>query len=59
MAYQPHSSMTVYAAFVADVDRWLRRVCRVGRLGMDKQLYQDAILCKTLMFNLEVAHEMT
>ena len=32
VAYQPHSSMTVSAAFVADVDRWLRRVCRVGRL---------------------------
>ena len=32
MAYQPHSSMTVSAAFVADVDRWLRRVCRMGRL---------------------------
>ena len=31
MTYQPHSSMTVSAAFVADVDRWLRRVCRVGR----------------------------
>ena len=23
VAYQPHSSMTVAAAFVADVDRWL------------------------------------
>ena len=32
VAYQPHSSMTVSAAFVAGVDRWLRRVCRVGRL---------------------------
>ena len=32
MAYQPHSSMTVSAAFVADVDSWLRRVGRVGRL---------------------------
>ena len=32
VAYQPHSSMTVSATFVADVDRWLRRVCRVGRL---------------------------
>ena len=32
VAYQPHSSTTVSAAFVADVDRWLRRVCRVGRL---------------------------
>ena len=32
MAYQPHSNMTVFAAFVTDVDRWLRRVCRVGRL---------------------------
>ena len=32
VAYQPHSSMTVSAAFVAYVDRWLRRVCRVGRL---------------------------
>ena len=32
MAYQPHSSVTVSATFVADVDRWLRRVCRVGRL---------------------------
>ena len=35
VAYQPHSSMTVSAAFVADVDRWLRRECRVcsgGRL---------------------------
>ena len=32
MAYQPHFSMTVSATFVADVDRWLRRVCRVGRL---------------------------
>ena len=32
VAYQPHSSMTVSAAFVADVDRRLRRVCRVGRL---------------------------
>ena len=32
VACQPHSSMTVSAAFVADVDRWLRRVCRVGRL---------------------------
>ena len=32
VAYQPHSSMTVSAAFVADVDRWLRRVCRVGPL---------------------------
>ena len=26
---------------------------------MDKQLYQDAIPCKTLMFNMEVTHEMT
>ena len=32
VAYQPHSSMTVSAAFVADVDRWWRRLCRVGRL---------------------------
>ena len=32
VAYQPHSSMTISAAFVADVDRWLRRVCRVGRI---------------------------
>ena len=32
MAYQPHSSMTASVAFVADVDHWLRRVCRVGRL---------------------------
>ena len=32
VAYQPHSSMTVSATFVADVDRWLRRVCRVCRL---------------------------
>ena len=32
VAYQPHSSMTVSAAFVADVDRWWRRVCRVGGL---------------------------
>ena len=29
VAYQPHSSMTVSAAFVADVDRWLRRVGRL------------------------------
>ena len=26
---------------------------------MDKQLYQDAIPCNILMFNLEVAHEIT
>ena len=32
VAYQPHSSMRVSAAFVADVDCGLRRVCRVGRL---------------------------
>ena len=32
VAYQPHSSVTVSATFVADVDCWLRRVCRVGRL---------------------------
>ena len=32
VASQSHSSMTVSAAFVVDVDRWLRRVCRVGRL---------------------------
>ena len=32
VAYQPHSSMTVSATFVAYVDRWWRRVCRVGRL---------------------------
>ena len=26
--------MRVSAAFVADVDSWLRRVCRVGRLAL-------------------------
>ena len=29
VAYQPHSSMAVSATFVADVNSWLRRVCRV------------------------------
>ena len=32
VAYQPQSSMTVAAAFVADEDSWLRKVGRVGRL---------------------------
>ena len=32
VAYQPQSSVTVSAAFVADVDLWLRRLCRVGRI---------------------------
>ena len=28
-------------------------------LVLDTELYQEAVPCKTLMFNLEVAHEMT
>ena len=32
VVYQPYSGMPVSAEHVADVDRWLRRVCRVGRL---------------------------
>ena len=34
VAYQPHSSMAVSATFVADVNSWLRRVGRVGRLSL-------------------------
>ena len=39
VAYQPHSSFTVYAAFVADVGSWLRIInyfnCNSDEIIMD------------------------
>ena len=50
MAYQPHFGITVSAAFEADVNSWLRRVCRVGRLLLLLPL-QRFMLRTSLLFS--------
>ena len=49
-----HESRSLIPIFKKNMDNVIKT-----RLVMDKYLYQDAIPCKTLMFNMEVAHEMT
>ena len=53
---QSHSSMTVSAAFVADVHSWLWRVCRVGRLSSSPSLQLHAQIFSSPLLSFCIYH---